>query len=433
MLKLKKARKRRNAVPFQPSIAMAIVLGVLLFPRASHVAELGHAPSPVTRGHGVPPQVHSETRQESGYSHTSYPKKMERKKGRHEQDDTVKLTPEMVKLSDIRTQPVTYRRLVKEIQTVGEVGYDERRIKIVSAWIGGRIDKLYVDFTGINVKKGEPLVEIYSPELVSTQQEFILALETRARMWSLGNQGALKSASDLVEATRQRLLLWGISRKQIDEIERSRKASTRMTLHAPIGGTVIHKRAYEGQYVKVGEKLCTIADLSMVWVLVDIYEYEIGWVKPRQKVSISTPAYPGRSFVGTVSFIDPFLDTKTRSVKVRMDVPNPGLTLKPGMFVEARLIIPHKDQRPVLSIPYTAVLDTGVRKLAYVDLGEGIFKMVEVKVGSRAGKWVPVLSGLREGQAVAVSGNYLIDSQRALGAGVSGDHGGAVGGAHGGH
>ena len=205
-----------------------------------------------------------------------------------------------------------------------------------------------------------------------------------------------------------------------------------MTIHAPIGGTVIHKQAFEGQYVKEGEKLYTIADLSVVWALADVYEYEMAWVKPGQKVSITTQAYSGVPFTGTVSFIDPFLDTKTRSVKVRMDVPNARLRLKPGMFVEARLKIPLEDQKPVLSIPYTAVLDTGVRTLAYVDLGQGVFKALSITIGPRAGNWVPVLSGLKEGQQVVVSANYLIDSQRALGAGASERYGGAIGG-HSGH
>jgi Cu(I)/Ag(I) efflux system membrane fusion protein len=303
---------------------------------------------------------------------------------------------------------------------------------VVSAWIGGRIDKLFVDFTGINVRKGNPMAEIYSPELVSTQQEFLLALETRARLWTLGDQRALQSATELVEATRQRLLLWGISKEQIDTLERNREVKTHMTIHAPIGGTVIQKEAYEGQYVKTGERLFKIADLSQVWALADIYEYEIGWVKPGQIVSLATPAYPGKAFTGTVSFIDPFLNSKTRSVKVRMDVPNSRLTLKPGMFVEARLKIPVEERKPLLAIPFTAVLDTGVRKMAYVDLGHGVFKPVEINTGQRAGDWVPVLSGLREGQEVAVSANYLLDSQRALGGAASSGYGGAMGG-HAGH
>jgi Cu(I)/Ag(I) efflux system membrane fusion protein len=249
-------------------------------------------------------------------------------------------------------------------------------------------------------------------------------------MWALGDQDATDSATNLVEASRRRLLLWGISKEQIDKIEKTKKVNTHMTIHAPIGGTVIHKQALEGQYVKTGEKLFTIVDLSRVWALVDVYEYEMAWVKRGQKVCIVSPAYPGVPFTGTVSFIDPFLDRKTRSIKVRMDVANSRLVLKPGMFVEARVKIPHKDQKPVLSIPYTAVLDTGVRKLAYIDLGEGAFQPVEIRVGPRAGKWVSVLSGLKKGQRVAVSANYLIDSQRTLGTGPASGYGGTVKGRH---
>ncbi|MBW2058076.1 MAG: efflux RND transporter periplasmic adaptor subunit [Deltaproteobacteria bacterium] len=344
--------------------------------------------------------------------------------------DTVSLNPQTVKLSDIRTEPVQYRRLAKEIQTVGEITYDERRVKVVSAWIGGRIDRLYVDFTGVVVRKGDPLADIYSPQLVSTQQEYLLALETKERMEAGGNEEAIQSASDLLNATRLRLLLWGISERQIDEMEKTWRINPQMTIHAPIGGTVIEKRVSEGQYVKTGDPLYTIVDLSVVWALADVYEFEMAWVKRGQKVSIATPAYPGKRFTGKVSFIDPFLDTKTRSVKVRMDVANARLKLKPGMFVEVKLKIPLEKQKPVLSIPYTAVLDTGVRKLVYVELEKGRYKPVEVRVGPRAGGYVPVLSGLKEGEEIVVSANYLIDSQSTIGGGTTGGFGGSLGGGH---
>ena len=349
----------------------------------------------------------------------------------HQDDMTVKLTPDMLKRADVRTVPVGYRTLVKEIQTVGEITYDERQVKVVSAWIGGRIDKLYVNFTGIQVKRGDPLAQLYSPELISTQQEYILALETRDKLKASGNDEALKAADDLVDATKQRLRFWGISDAQIEEMKETCKVvCSQVTVHAPIGGTVIHKEAVEGQYLKTGDKLFTIADLSVIWVMADIYEYEMAWVKEGQKVAVTSVAYPGDVFTGTVSFIDPFLDKKTRSVKVRMDVPNKGLMLKPGMFVDARLKIPYEGHKPALAIPYSAVLDTGVRKLAYIDLGEGTFKAVEIQVGSRAGDWVPVVSGLEEGQRVAVSATYLLDSQRTLRGGASGEYGGAMGHSH---
>lgn len=383
----------------------------------------------------IPNKRQKETRRDTGgYAHhPKYTKKDQTGKLKGKADKTVSLTPGVVRLSDIRTVPVRYRRLFKKIQTAGEITYDERRLKIVSAWIGGRIDKLYVDFTGINVEKGDPLAELYSPELVSTQQEYLLALETRGKMWTGGNEDAMQFANGLVNATRQRLLFWGISKEQIDQIEMTKKVNTHMTIHAPIGGTVIHKRIREGQYVKTGEALYTIADLSMVWAIADIYEYEMAWVKQGQKVSITTTAYPGVTFTGTVSFIDPFLNVKTRSIKVRMDVPNHSLTLKPGMFVEARLRVSSGSRKPVLSVPHTAVLDTGVKKLVYIDLGKGKYKQVEVRVGPRAGNYVPVLSGLKRGQRVVVSANYLLDSQSTLGVGSSGGVGGALGGGHSGH
>lgn len=411
---------QKYAKSFGRLIFIFLCLAMVFSPASSHAEKADHSGKASTKSESGP--------ESGGYSHSKYPLKLQQKKNKplkdqaseHGTEQVVRLTPEMLKLSDIQTASVQYHRLAREIQTVGEISYDERRVRVVSAWIGGRIDKLYVDFTGVHVKKGDPLAELYSPELISTQQEFILALETRGRLWSLGNQEALQSANHLVEATRRRLTLWGISKEQIDEIERTRKVKMHMTIHAPIGGTVIHKLAYEGQYVKTGEKLYTIVDLSVVWAVADIYEYEMALIKRGQKVSITTHAYPGHEFTGTISFIDPFLNTKTRSVKVRMDVPNKNLILKPGMFAEARLKIPLKDLKAVLAIPSSAVLDTGTRRLAYVDLGHGVFKPIEIKVGPKAGKWVQVLAGLKKGQRVAVSANYLIDSQRTLGSGASG-------------
>jgi Cu(I)/Ag(I) efflux system membrane fusion protein len=342
----------------------------------------------------------------------------------------VRLAPEVAVRSGVRTEPVEHRTLVREIHTVGEITYDERRVKVVSAWVGGRVDKLYVDFTGVKVKKGDPLAELYSPELLSTQEEYLLALKTKKEIMALGTKEAARSAINLANAARERLFLWGITKEQIARLEKTGKVSTHMTIHAPIEGIVIHKQVLEGQYVKTGDHLYTIAELSVVWALADIYEYELDWVKVGQEASISTPTCPGVPFAGKVSFIDPFLNVKTRSVKVRMDVVNPECLLKPGMFVDARLKVPYDDKQ-VLAIPYTSVLDTGVRRVVYVEMSEGEFMPVEVRVGPRAGKYLPVLAGLKEGQRVVVEGNYLIDSQSTLAAGASGEYGGALHGAHG--
>ncbi len=425
-------KKKRSPRILKVLILCFFTLGGIFFLRTWQLFDVGQAVNKVGKAENA--ESHVETRDHEtsvGDSHSEHGKSRGHEKEKAISDEAVRLTPEMVRLSGIKTEPVRYRRLAKEIQTVGEITYDERRVKVVSAWIGGRIDKLFVDFTGVDVKKGDPLAEIYSPELVSTQQEYLLALETMGKMWILGNEEAKRSARDLLDATRQRLLLWGISEEQIDRIKRTREVNTHMTVDAPIGGTVIHKRVREGQYVKTGEPLYTIADLSVVWAMADIYEYEMARVKTGQTVSITSVTYPEVPFTGTVSFIDPFLDRKTRTVKVRMDVPNPGLALKPGMFVETRLKIPLHDQKPVLSIPHTAVLDTGVRKLVYVERDKGEYVPVEVRVGPRAGNYVPVVSGLRKGQRVVVSANYLIDSQSTLGVGASGGFGGSLPGGHG--
>ena len=225
----------------------------------------------------------------------------------------IRIDPVTVQNMGVRLARVKRKPLVRNIRAYGTIAYDERRMKVVSAWVGGRIDKLYVDFTGVAVKKGDPLVELYSPALVSTQQELILALETRGRLWTLGNQEALKSASHLVEATKRRLLLWGINKDQIDEIERNREVRTHMTIHAPIGGTVIDKKAFEGQYVKEGERLYTIADLSTVWVLADVYEYELPWVRNGMPAEMELSYIPGKRFKGKVLYVYPYMDEKTRT------------------------------------------------------------------------------------------------------------------------
>lgn len=413
----KDSRNAFRPFRFDAFLTSVVLVGLLISPGCS--AEEG-------RGHGKPGHGPRETK------HVTAVERPGEGAGQ-EPEMAVQLTPEMLKLSDIKTAPVEYRPLARKIQTVGEIAYDERRVKVVSAWIGGRIDKLYVDFTGVDVQKAQPLVELYSPDLVSTQEEYLLALETRDKLASGANGEALTGAEKLVGATRRRLLLWGISETQLAKLENSRTVNTQMVILAPIGGTVIHKNALEGQYVMTGQKLYTIADLSVVWAMADIYEYEMAGIKQEQKVAITSPAYPERTFTGVISFIDPFLNSKTRTVKVRIDIPNKDLILKPGMFVETRLKVPYKRGTPVLAIPRSAVLDTGVRKLAYVDMGKGLFKGVEIETGPRTGNWFPVLSGLKKGQRIAVSANYLIDSQRSLGAGAAGEFGGALGGGHAGH
>ena len=325
----------------------------------------------------------------------------------------IRIDPVTIQNMGVRMARVERKPLVKTIRTYGDIIYDETRVKGVSAWVGGRIDKLYVDFTGINVKKGDPLAKIYSPALVTTQQELILALETRGRIWSLGNQEALRMSTDLVEATKQRLLLWGITEEQIREIETTRKVNTHMTIYAPIGGTVIDKQAFEGQYVKEGERLYKIADLSKVWVDVDIYEYELPWVYQGMPAEMDLTYIPGRTFKGRALYIYPYLEEKTRTAKLRLEFINPDDHLKPGMY--ANVYLRPSVAKSSLVVPQEAVINTGVRRLVFVSRGEGKFEAREIEAGLEGNEnELQILKGLREGEEIVVSAQFLLDSESRL-------------------
>ncbi len=325
----------------------------------------------------------------------------------------IRIDPGTIQNMGVRLGRVKRKPLVKTIRAYGNITYDERGVKVVSAWVGGRIDKLYVDFTGIKVNKGQPLTQIYSPELVSTQQELILALETRARVWSLGNQEALRMATGLVEATKQRLLLWGITEEQIHEIELTRKVKKHMTIHAPIGGIVIDKQAFEGQYVKEGERLYKIADLSRVWVDVDIYEYELPWIYQGMPAEMGLSYIPGKRFKGKVLYVYPYLEEKTRTGKLRLEFKNPGYQLKPGMYAD--IYLRPRIAKDSLVIPQEAVIDSGVRKVVFISLGKGKFQAREVEIGIEGNdNEFQVLKGLKEGEEIVVSAQFMLDSESRL-------------------
>jgi YHS domain-containing protein/multidrug efflux pump subunit AcrA (membrane-fusion protein) len=374
----------------------------------------------------------------------------------------VQLSPSQIRLAGVKKEPVSYRVITKKIYTVGKITYDERRLAYATSRVMGRVDKLFVDFTGTEVEKGAPLVWIYSPDLVSTQKEYLLALETREKMKGSTVKEAVQGAESLVQSSRDRLLLWGITEEQIEELERERQAKTHMIIYSPITGTVIKKEVLKGQYVMEGSQLYTIANLTNLWMMAEVYEYEMALVKLDQKVEITSPTYPGQVFLGKVSFIEPFLTETTRSVKVRVDVPNPELKLKPGMYVNATMYIPlggdevsstyycpmHpevtkaepgicekcggmeliKKEPGTLTISRSAVLDTGLRKIVYVEIEENLFMAKEIKTGFEAEGYVQVLEGLKEGEIVVSAGSFLIDAESKLGPGVAAQYYGATGG-----
>jgi Cu(I)/Ag(I) efflux system membrane fusion protein len=368
-----------------------------------------------------------------------------------------------MRLAEVMTAPVTRQFVEAEVRTVGKVMVDERRLRRITAWVDGRLDRLFVDYTGVPVAKGDHLVEIYSPELYSAQVELIESIKTREDLKSSAVEFLRRSAESTVDASREKLRLLGLRPEQIREIEESGTAREQITLYAPIAGIVIHKAAVEGEYVKTGSPIYTIAELSHVWVMLDVYESDLVWVQYGQKVSFEVEAFPGEHFEGRIAFIDPVVNPGTRTVKVRVNVDNPRLRLKPDMFVRAvirsrvlgdgrtldpdlagkwigpmhpEIVKDHRgtcdicgmplvraeelgfagetpDEDPPLIIPVTAPLITGKRAVVYIKVPgakKPTFEGREVQLGPRAGGFYIVEEGLHEGEEVVVNGSFKIDS-----------------------
>jgi Cu(I)/Ag(I) efflux system membrane fusion protein len=279
----------------------------------------------------------------------------------------------------------------------------------------GWIEKLHVDYSGKYVRKGEPLAEIYSPELLATQQEFLNLLKWKKESASVKNQdvGSMlsKDAQAIIEGARQRLRLWDISDAQIDKIEQSGKPIRTLTIYSPVSGYVVQKAALKGMRVTPGEKLFDIADLSTVWILSDIFEYELPLIRVGEKAAISLSYFPGKEFSSNIDYVYPTIAGDTRSAKVRFTISNPGNKLKPQMYtnVEVKIDLGNK-----LVIPDDAVLDSGKRQVVYVDKGDGNFEPREVRTGMKANGMVEITKGLKAGERVASAANFLIDSEATL-------------------
>ncbi len=336
----------------------------------------------------------------------------------------VALSPSQMVMANVATVRVDSAPLDKEISAAGIVQYDQSRQSRVTAWVAGRIDRLYVDTVGSYVAKGRPVAEIYSPDLVAAQQEYLLALKSREQFKGSSIEAISQGGDGLVSSARQRLKLLGVKDHQIAALERSGQPNIKLSIYTPLSGIVIEKIVVQGQYVNVGDPLFNIADLSSVWVEAEVYESDFPSIKIGQKVDITSQSYPGRTFTGKVSFIYPFLDPKTRTIKVRVQIANPGLRLKPDMFVNVSLKMPLGD---ALVVPVAAVMDTGTRKVAWVETKPGMFEPRDVRVGARVGDRLQILSGLVRGDKVAASGGYLIDSEAQLKGGTGGGHTGHEG------
>jgi len=346
---------------------------------------------------------------------TLVPLKKEEGAKPHEEEmkalEQVSLSPTQMVMANVATVKVDRKQLAKEIDAVGIVQYDQSRQARVTAWVAGRIDRLYVDKVGDYVSTRRPVAEVYSPDLVATEQEYLLAIKSRDQLKNSPISSISQGGEGLVESARQRLRLWGVKDYQIAGLEKTGKPDIRIPVFTPLSGIVIEKLVLKGQYVREGDPLFNIADLSTVWMELEVYENDFPFIKPGRRVEITSQSYPGKVFNGRVSYIYPFLDPKTRTVKVRVEIPNPGLRLKPDMFVRAAVKIPLGN---VLAVPVTAVLDTGKRKVVWMETKPRVFVPHDVQTGARVGDDVQIISGLRRGDSVAATGGYLIDSEAQL-------------------
>lgn len=378
----------------------------------------------------------------------------------------ISLPPEAVKLMEIETSMVQRQPVAKEIRMVGKVEYDETRLANITAWVGGRLDRLFVNYTGVAVRKGDHMVELYSPQLLAAQEELIQALRARRNVKPDDSSLIRESTEATWKAARDKLRLLGLTEEQVAQVEKSEKATDRVIIYAPMGGIVVQKEVVEGAYVETGTRIYSIADLTQVWVLLDAYESDLAWLRYGQLVEFTSVAYPGESFTGRISFIDPILNNKTRTVRLRVNVTNPQMKLKPQMFVHGLVrahlsadgVVPDsflqgkwispmhpeimKDQpgecdicqmplvraellgycaleqdKPAqpLVIPVSAALITGTRAIVYVEVKGGVdgkpaYVGREIVLGPRAGDLYVVAHGLREGERVVTRGNVRLDA-----------------------
>lgn len=322
----------------------------------------------------------------------------------------IAIDPVIVQNMGVRVAPVTTGPLTKRIRTVGTVDYNERTVRDVNIKVAGWIEKLYIDFVGAGVAEGDPLFELYAPELYSTQEQYLLALKGQGQINPGVSADAAQGAVDLVESTRTRLEYFDITDDQIAQLEKDGKPSKTMTIRSPHGGIVIEKHANEGMKVDPGMRVFRIADLSKVWVMVTLYEYQLPYVWAGQHASMELPYIPGQKFQGEVIYIYPYLDEKTREVQVRLEFDNDAGILKPGMFATIQLESTLAAEKTLA--PRSAIIDTGERQMAFVSLGDGKFEPREVRLGVETENGeVEIISGLRPGEMIVTSGQFLIDSE----------------------
>jgi membrane fusion protein, copper/silver efflux system len=322
---------------------------------------------------------------------------------------TVTIDPDRQQLIGLRTARVTLGPIGGAVRTTGRVVVDETRVHHLNVKFSGFAEHVHADFIGHPVKKGEPLFSIYSPELLAAEEELVLALSTREAL--SGAKGLAGNGEDLVAAARRKLELWDIPQDDLDRIERTRKAERTLTIRSPASGVVVKKDVVPGMKVEAGGMPYEIVDLSSIWVLADVYETELSQVKVGAPAQLLLKAMPDRPYTGRVAFIDPYLDAKTRTAKVRLVFQNPGLVIKPEMFGEVVLkTAPKKGLRA----PVDAVINSGTQSVVFLALGDGKFAPREVRLGQSDGRLVEVLEGVKAGDELVDRANFLVDSESRL-------------------
>jgi Cu(I)/Ag(I) efflux system membrane fusion protein len=328
---------------------------------------------------------------------------------------TIRISSEKVQKLGVRTEAAQLRAVDRRVRAVGRVEVDERRVFAVAPKFEGWVERLHVNVTGQPVAKGQPLFEVYSPELVSAQREYAIAAQGVASMKD-ASPDTRNSMQQLADAALTRLANWDISPEQVKALAQSGNAKRTLTFRSPVAGVVTEKKALSGMRFQPGDALFQIADLSAVWVLADVFESDVGLVKPGAKVQVRVDAYPDKSFAGIVSYVYPTLNAETRTVPVRVELANPGGLLKPAMYAQVDLPTAAKGQ--VVTVPVSAVIDSGTRRTVLVKVGEGRFEPREVKLGARGDDYVEVTEGVKEGEPVVVAANFLIDAESNLNAAV---------------
>ncbi|MCG3116994.1 MAG: efflux RND transporter periplasmic adaptor subunit [Candidatus Manganitrophus sp. SA1] len=323
---------------------------------------------------------------------------------------TAMLTPEKKERIGVKVVEVQEKEIEKVIRAAGRVAYDERKLARINLRVDGWIQDLFVNFTGQEVRKGEPLLTLYSPDLLSTQQEYLLALRGQEKLGASPIAEVRETGSALLASARRRLLLFGITEEQIQALEERGKPQTAITITSPINGVVTRREGTQGMRITPEETLYEIADLSTVWVIAEVYESDLSYVKEGQEAAVTVDAYPAETFHGKVAYVDPFLNPQTRTVRVRLALPNPGRRLKPEMFAEVEL--KSRFGRGLL-VPESALLDSGLRQIVFIDRGMQMYVPKEVKARRIDGAYL-IQEGLNPGERIVTSANFLIDSESKL-------------------